>query len=47
MAFEPTRETPVSGGLNKGLNSGNLVANSKTTGGRDHGGGGGMGRNME
>ena len=47
VKFGTTRATPVSGGCNKGLNFGNVVANSKTTGGRYHGGGGSIGRNIE
>ena len=47
MAFEPTRATPVGGGRNKGLNFGNVVSDSKTTGDRDHSGGGDIGRKLE
>ena len=32
VVFNPTRATPVSTGRNKGMNFGNVVANSKTTG---------------
>ena len=47
VMFEPTRATPLAGGRNKGLNFGNMVANSKTTGDRDNGGVGGIEINME
>ena len=47
VAFDPTRETPVSGGRNEGLNFGNVVADYKTTGDRDHGSGGDIGRKLE
>ena len=47
VAFEPTRATPVSGGRNKGLDFGKVVSDSKTTGDRDHGGGGGIGIKLE
>ena len=47
VASETTRATPVAGGRNEGLNFGNVVAKSKTTVDGDHGGGGGIGRNME
>ena len=47
VEFEPARYTAVAGGRNKNLNFGNMVANSKGTGYRDHvggcGGGGGCG----
>ena len=46
VAFEPTRATPVSGGRNEGLNFGNVVSNSKTTGDGDHDGVSGIGRNL-
>ena len=47
VAFDPTRATLVSGGRNEGLNFGNVVANSKSTGDRDHGGGSGIGRKLK
>ena len=47
VAFDPTRATPVSGGRNEGLNFGNVVVNSETTGDGDHGGDGGIGINLE
>ena len=46
VAFEPTRPTPVAGGLNGGLNFVNVVANSKTTGDRDNVSGRGIGRKL-
>ena len=47
VAFEPMRATPVSRGRNEGLNLRNVDAKSETTGYRYHGGGGGIGRNLE
>ena len=47
VAFDPTRPTPVSGGWNEGMNSGNEAVKSGTGGDRDHGGGGGPGRKLE
>ena len=47
VEFEPTRATPVSGGRNKGLNFGNVAVESETTGDREHGSGGGIGRKLE
>ena len=47
VAFGPTRETPVARGRNAGLNSGNVVANSKGTENGDTGGGGSIGRKLE
>ena len=47
VAFNTTRETLVAGGPNEGLNFGNVVADSETTGYGDHGGGGGIGRKLE
>ena len=47
VAFEPTMETLVARGRNIGLNFGNVVANSKVTGYRYYGGGGGTGRRLE
>ena len=47
VAFGLTRATPVARGSNEGQHFENVVANSKTTGDRDHGGGGGIERNLE
>ena len=46
VAFEPTRVTPVSGGRNKGLHFGNLVAKYEVKGNGDHGGDGVTGRKL-
>ena len=46
VAFEPKRVTPVSGGRNKGLNFGNLVAKYEVKGNGDHGGDGVTGRKL-
>ena len=45
MAFEDMRATPVAGGHNKGLNFGDMVADSEITGDGYCGGGGGTSRN--
>ena len=37
----------MAGGRNKGLNFGNVVADSEITEDGDHGGGGGIARNLE
>ena len=42
VTFDPTRATSVSGRRNEGLNFGNVVAKSKVTWDRYHGGGGGI-----
>ena len=47
VAFETMRVTPLAGGRNEGLNFGNVVAKSKGTGNRDHGGGDGTGIKQE
>ena len=47
VVFDPTRATPVSGGRNEGLNFGNMVADSETTGDEYRGGSGGIGRKLE
>ena len=47
VAFEPTRDTAVSGGRNEGMNFGNVAAKPRTGGDRDHGGGGATARNIE
>ena len=47
VAFNTTRATLVSGGSNKGLNLGNVAVESETTGDREHGIGGGIGRKLE
>ena len=47
LAFFPTRATAVARGRNKGLNIGNVVNDSKVTGDRDRGSGGGIGRKMD
>ena len=47
VALNPTRATLVAGGRNKGLNFGNVVADSEITEDGDHGGGGGIARNLE
>ena len=47
VVFEPMRATPVSGGHNEGLTFGNVVIESETTGDREHGSSGGMGRKLE
>ena len=48
VAFEPTRATPVARGRNKGLNFGNVVADSEDPGTGDTGGGdGGAGRKLK
>ena len=46
VTFDPTRATAVSGRRNKGLNFGNVVADSKTAGDGDHGGSCGMKRKL-
>ena len=46
VVFDPTRATPVSGGRNEGLNFGNMVADSETTGDEYRGGSGGIGRKL-
>ena len=45
--FEPMRAIPVSGGLNEGLNFGNVAVEYGTAGEMDHVSGGGTGRNLE
>ena len=47
VAFEPMRETTVSGGRNEGLNFGNVVGESEGTGNGDPGGGGDKGKKLE
>ena len=48
VAFEPTRATPLARGRNKGLNFGNVVADSKDPGTGDTvGGDGGAGRKLK
>ena len=47
VAFETTRVTPVDSERNKGLNFGNVVADSKDIGIGYTGGGGGAGRKLE
>ena len=47
VAFEPMRETTVSGGRNEGLNFGNVAVQYKTAGDRYHRNGGGIGRKLE
>ena len=46
VAFDHSMATPVSGGHKKGLNFSNVVADSKTTGYWDHGGGCSIGRKL-
>ena len=46
VAFYPTRATPVTGGHNKDLDFGNVVSNSKGTGGGYPGSGGGAERKL-
>ena len=47
VEFEPTRATSVSGGRNEGLNFKNVAVESKTSGYRDHGSGGGIGIKLD
>ena len=47
VEFEPTRATAVAGGRKKGLNFGNMFANSEGTGDGDHVGGGVIGIKLE
>ena len=47
VTFEPMRATLMSRGHNEGLKFGNVVADSETTVDGDHGGGGGIGRNLD
>ena len=46
VAFDTTRVTPVAGGRSKGLDFGNVVADSEGTGKGDHGGVGGIGKKL-
>ena len=47
VAFDPTRATLVAGGRNEGLNFGNVAVESETTGIREHGSDGDIGRKLE
>ena len=47
VAFEPTRETPVAGGRNEGLNFGNVVTKPRATWNGDPSSGGGAARKLE
>ena len=46
VAFDPTRETLVSGGRNEGLNFRNVVTKPETAGDRDNVSGRGIGRKL-
>ena len=47
VAFDSTRETPVSGGRNEGMNFGNVAVEYGTEGDGDHVSGGGTWRKLE